>query len=170
MEKSRKMTFLAKSMHVFTYVLVVQKKNYKNKLEPMLVKINCLWILYDKNSILWRLAKFLAKNRFFLKNRFFSIFDQKSKKIKKNRLLAKNIARHCFREKPIITFSPLLELITFRKKKFSDSTSGRSLFFRKMHHFSRFEASLARIRPNLCLWWAVFFSTSIMNIVFMKSL
>jgi len=34
---------------------------------------------------------------------------------------------HCFHEKSIITFSHLPELITFGEKKFSDSTSGRSL-------------------------------------------
>tara|TARA_B100000809_G_scaffold13604_1_gene12396 strand:- start:43 stop:342 length:300 start_codon:yes stop_codon:yes gene_type:complete len=83
MEKSRKMTFLAKSMHVFTYVLVVQKKqkNYKNKLELMLVKINL-----SMNFIRQKLDSVASREIFGQKPIFFekSIFFHFRPKIEKN--------------------------------------------------------------------------------------
>ena len=115
---------------------------YKSKLQLIPVTIKCIRRSYGKNSIMWRLAKLGQKPIFFEKSTFFDFRPNSSKSVPMMSSFLFNINQeHCFHEKSIVTFSRLLELITFRKMFFSDSTSGRSPFFRKMHHFGRFETS-----------------------------
>ena len=85
------------------YQVLVAKKNkffYKRKLWVIPVKTSRVWIFYDKNSILWLLAKIFAQKPIFLKNKshFFDFLPKNPKKskkwdFKKNQLFGRKISR-----------------------------------------------------------------------------
>ena len=73
-----------------------------------------------------------------------------------------------FHGKSIITFCNLSEVIKLPKGFFQIQHLEDRYSTERYTILSRFEHFWARIRSNLCLWCALFFSTSIMKMVFME--